>query len=99
MVKDRYKDILEEIKKEIPKPTGFEDKLNALNKTAQVPAKATNIPEQMSADTTQGGNGPVVTTNNVNNIGGTKPKIVSLETSKPRNSDLYSHLSKISVPV
>jgi hypothetical protein len=61
---------------------------------------STNIPVKMNPESMQNNNQPVIATNNqVNNFGGKPAKFVSLDTNKQRNTDLYSHLTRIAVAV
>jgi hypothetical protein len=94
LVKKRFKEILEELKKEIPPiPSPI---TNIAGKGRgytgpQIPAQATASPSSGQ---------PVISNNtNVNNVGGKAPKFMSFDSARQRNSDLNSALSKSAVPV
>jgi hypothetical protein len=90
------KDYKEKLKGSAGKGRGYSGK--NIPQPIQAP---TVIPDQVNFNSALETNSkPIVVTNNqVNSVGGKPSRVVSMEPAKQRNSDLYKHLIRISVPV
>jgi len=102
LVKERFKEIIEELKKEIPPIPSPITNIAGKGRgyTGPQPAPVTKqVPAQTSMNQQGGGSAQVSVNNNVNNVAGKAPKVVNVNPTPVRNREVDRYVRSQAVPV